>query len=283
MSIPRVPRRTMLRVGSAVITYGLFSTMAHANNDDPSPPVIAQVPAPPTPDDPLTRKVWLWQRSSYADGTSVVCSDPGNYTLTFLANGSYSVQADCNQGNGTYTVDGSQLTLQQGPMTLAACPPGSQDTVFLRDLGRVNTYLFNGENLVLNLQVDSGNMIFSQRPPVSLTGPTWQVIAVNNGRGALASVLAETQLDMTFGENGVVSGSTGCNAYRALYATAGTTITFGTAISTRRACLSEEAAAQEQAFLAALSASSRFELRGDRLTLRDDGGAAQVDMLRPTG
>ena len=118
---------------------------------------------------------------------------------------------------------------------------------------------------------------------MSLTGPAWQVLSVSNGRGALASVVSGTQLDATFGENGIVGGSTGCNTYRGLYTVTGATIAFGSLVSTRRACPSEEATAQEQAFLAALGASTRFELRGDRLTLRDDAGAAQVDLVRPPG
>ena len=281
MSFPGVSRRTVLRLGAAVGVYQLLTTMADARNDDP--PASALASQEPTPAPVLTQGVWLWQRTAYANDQTVVCADPSKYTLTFLANGTYGVQADCNQGSGAYTVAGSQLTLEPGPMTRAACPPDSQDTVFLRDLGQVATYVFDGENLVLNLRVDSGNMVFSPRPPVSLTGSAWQVLSVNNGRGAVASVVPETQLDVTFGENGIVSGSTGCNAYRGLYTVAGTSIAFGSLITTRWACPSEAASAQEQAFLAALAASTRYEPRGDRLTLRDDAGAAQVDMIRPPG
>jgi heat shock protein HslJ len=258
--------------------------MSHASSDDPSPaPALAQIPAQQPAAGTLTQSTWLWQRTDYASSPTIVCSDPARYTLTFLASGRYDLQVDCNHGSGTYTVAGQQLTLQPGPMTLAACPPGSQDTVFLPDPWQVASYAFDGENLVLKLQMDSGAMVFSPQPPVSLTGPAWQVLAVNNGRGAVASVLAETQLDATFGEDGIVSGNTGCNRYRGLYTVADTTIAIGPLISTRRACLSAEAAAQEQAFLAALGASTRYELMGDRLTLRDDAGAAQVDLVRPTG
>jgi len=288
MSTPGVPRRDVMKLGAAVIAYGLFATPSHASTDDPLPsPAVAQRPARgPTSASAagtLTQGVWLWQRTGYSDGNTIVCSDPSKYTLAFLDTGLYSVQADCNQGSGAYIVDGSRLTLQPGPMTRAACPPGSQDTVFLQDLGQVAAYVFDGEDLVLNLAMDSGNMVFSQRPPASLTGPAWQVLSVNNGRGAVVSVLAETQLDATFGEDGIVSGNTGCNSYRGLYTVSGTMIAFGPMISTRRACSSEEAAAQEQAFLAALAASTRYELRSDRLTLRNDAGAAQVDLVRPTG
>ena len=285
MSTSSVPRRNVLKLGAAVIASSLFATVSPASNLDLTPALALAQPTDqvPTQGSALTQGVWLWQRTAYSDGQTVVCADPSKYTLAFLDRGLYGVQADCNQGSGSYTVDGAQLTLQPGPMTRAACPPGSQDTVFLRDQGQVATYLFDGENLVLNLRMDSGNMIFSPRPALSLTGSSWQVLGVNNGRGAVASVLSETQLDATFGENGIVSGTTGCNAYRGLYTVAGPTIAFGTLISTRQACPTEAAAAQEQAFLAALGASTRYELRAGRLTLRNDEGATQVDMVRPTG
>jgi heat shock protein HslJ len=285
MRTPSVPRRNVLKLGAAVITYGLIITMSHDSNDAPTATTARAQPQSqvPTPAPSLTGGAWLWQRTDYADGKTVVCADPSKYTLAFLDNGLYSIQADCNQGSGGYTVAGSQLALQPGPMTRAACPPGSQDTVYLRDLSQVATYVFDGGNLVLNLTLDTGNMVFSPQPPVSLTGLAWQVVSVNNGRGGLASVLSETQLDATFSDQGIVSGTTGCNTYRGLYTVAAPMIAFGTLVSTRRACPSEEAALQEQAFLAALGASTRYELRGDRLTLRNDAGAAQVDMIRPTG
>jgi heat shock protein HslJ len=260
---------------------------SHGSNDDPTPtpsPALAQsLSQEPALAPALTQGVWLWQRTDYAIGAPIVCAAPSKYTLTFLDNGLYNVQADCNQGSGAYTVDGSQLTLQPGPMTAAACPPDSQDTVFLQDLGRAVTYVFDGDKLVLNLAMDSGKMVFGPQPPMTLTGPAWQVLSVNNGRGAVVSVLPETQLNATFGEGGIVSGNTGCNMYRGLYTAADATIAFSPLITTRRACRSAAAAAQEQAFLAALGASTRYEFLGDRLTLRDDAGAAQVDLVRPTG
>ena len=37
----------------------------------------------------------------------------------------YTVQADCNQVEGSYTLGGSQITNGSGPSTMAACPEGS--------------------------------------------------------------------------------------------------------------------------------------------------------------
>src|SRR5713101_65057 len=70
--------------------------------------------------------------------------------------------------------------VMQVPSPLAAYGPGSQDMLFLRDLGQVSSYVFEGEQLVLNLQSDSGKMIFSPRPPSSLTAGDWRVQGVNN-------------------------------------------------------------------------------------------------------
>ena len=57
-------------------------------------------------------------------------------------------------------------------------------------------------------------------------------------------------------------------------------MSFGPLITTRRACMSEAANAQEQAFLAALEATTTFEMQGPA-TLRDADGAMQVTLVRP--
>jgi heat shock protein HslJ len=46
--------------------------------------------------------------------------------------------------------------------------------------------------------------------------------------------------------------------------------------------LSDDANQQEQQFLAALNATTTYELNGDRLTFRDTAGATQIVAARPT-
>ncbi len=49
-------------------------------------------------------------------------------------------------------------------MTLAACEPESQSVRFIELLGDVVTFVFDSEgNLVLNLKMDAGNMIFMRQ------------------------------------------------------------------------------------------------------------------------
>ena len=241
------------------------------------------VPAPSAATPSLTQGVWLWVRTQYSDDSVVQSRNPNQYTLAFMDDGRVAIRADCNTGSATYTTDGTGgLTIQPGIMTLAACPPGSQDTVFLRDLMQTATYVFDGPQLVLNMRLDSGNMYFSPQSPTALVGPTWRVTGINNGMQAVVSTVSGTQVSMQFADDGRVSGDTGCNLYNGAYTLSGASITFGPMATTRRACASDDANAQEQQFLTALGNITTYELNGDRLTFRDSAGAMQVTAVRPT-
>jgi heat shock protein HslJ len=72
---------------------------------------------------------------------------------------------------------------------------------------------------------------------------------------------------------GRVGGFTGCNVLTARYALEGDRLQFPPPIvTTRRACLDETIARQEQALLGALERISRFTLSEDILTLHDETG-----------
>ncbi len=224
----------------------------------------------------LTNTTWLWQRTEYANDTVLAAPDPRLYAVTFQRDGDLRILADCNRVTGTYTLDESRLSLSPGAATLALCPAGSQDQAFLRDLRNVAAYVFDGENLVLNLRVDGGNMVFAPRPAHSLIGPEWRVVGVNNGRGGLASVLPDVPLTVTFGEDGRVTGNSGCNLFQGGYTLTGSSLSVGELISTRRACISDALNAQEQQFLTALRAAATYGLEGEDMTLRDAAGAMQL-------
>jgi len=106
----------------------------------------------------LTRVTWGWQASSYSNDTEATPGDPARYTVEFMDDGSVAIKADCNQVQGTYTDDGSALTVQLGPFTKAACPPDSLDTEFLRDLAAAGTYALDTDSLRIDLTLDSGSM-----------------------------------------------------------------------------------------------------------------------------
>jgi heat shock protein HslJ len=108
----------------------------------------------------LTGVVWKWEQFLESNDETLVVDDPSRYTLEFLPDGQVSILADCNQVRGSYTTDGSQLSIQLGPSTLMACPPGSLDSQYLQYLGEVVSYVFDGDKLALALRYDTGIMTF---------------------------------------------------------------------------------------------------------------------------
>jgi heat shock protein HslJ len=105
--------------------------------------------------------VWEWQGTKMNDDTERTPADPAAYTVNFMVGGNLAVQADCNTATGKYEVDGENLTITLGAVTLAMCPEGSLSEAFLKDLGEVGGAMMDGDNLVLTLKMDSGSMIFA--------------------------------------------------------------------------------------------------------------------------
>ena len=71
-----------------------------------------------------------------------------------------NVQADCNNGSGTYSKQDSSITLSVEVMTLAECGPDSMYDQYIQYLGNVVTYVLKNGKLYLNLKTDAGNMVF---------------------------------------------------------------------------------------------------------------------------
>lgn len=118
----------------------------------------------------LAGRVWMWQQTQDSSGQVITPPDPTRYTLEFLAGGTVAVQADCNQGSGSYTAGANTIDIGQLITTLAACPAGAQDTEFLRQLDEVVSYLFQNGNLYLVLPVDSGSMEFVPAGQAGIAG-----------------------------------------------------------------------------------------------------------------
>jgi len=72
--------------------------------------------------------------------------------------------------------------------------------------------------------------------PAALSETRWLVTSYNNGKEALVSPLAGSEITLLFGADGMVSGSTGCNNYSASYTLEGDALTIGPAAVTRMMC-----------------------------------------------
>jgi heat shock protein HslJ len=92
----------------------------------------------------------------------------------------------------------------------------------------------------------------------------------------VVSLAAGSTVTAIFDSGGRMSGSAGCNSYSAEYAVDGNKIKVGPIVQTEMACEDQKVMEQEQAYLAALAKATTYRIDGDKLELRDDGGALQV-------
>jgi putative lipoprotein len=102
---------------------------------------------------------WQWVRT-VTPVELIEVSEPARYTLLLHPGGQAELQFDCNAGSGEYEIIAHQLSFGPLAATRMACPPDSQDAVFMKQLGQVTTYFVNDGILYLEMPMDSGTMRF---------------------------------------------------------------------------------------------------------------------------
>ena len=83
------------------------------------------------------------------------------FSLVFQSDGIVSVKADCNQGSGTYTLSGNQISIGPISITAAYCGDDSLDGVFLESLESVTVATLENGRLVLSTEDGSLRMVFN--------------------------------------------------------------------------------------------------------------------------
>ena len=97
----------------------------------------------------------------------------------------------------------------------------------------------------------------------ALAGTSWTVLAYNNGKQGVESVIAATKLTAAFAKDGNLSGFAGCNNYAATYTGAPPKVSIAKVSSTRKECATPNGVMdQERQYLAALSTRRPTESRG---------------------
>src|SRR5262245_32288855 len=82
----------------------------------------------------------------------------GTYTIEFRQDNTFSAKADCNTVQGSYYAgSGGSMSINPGPTTLVACPPGSLGDAFTAALASTRAYsVVNG---TLSLITDRGGKL----------------------------------------------------------------------------------------------------------------------------
>lgn len=188
----------------------------------------------------------------------------------------------CNRYTQPYKVKSAQIGFgPQGASTRMACPPAvmAQADAYQSALAAARSYRLEGGRLELR-SADGAVVATLSAQPQQLAGTTWRAIAINNGQGAVASLVAETTVTLSFGTDGRVGGSGGCNRFTAAYRNDGPRVRIEPVAATRMACATPGVMDQERAYFKALESVATARFEADRLELRAADGALAVSLVR---
>ncbi len=225
----------------------------------------------------LTGKVWL--------GTALLGRAPvpgTDLTSEFTSAGNVSGSGGCNRYSGTFTSSVSAIQISSIASTQMACAPKimAQESIFLKALASARSYSVSGGKLTLKASGGRTLVTFGVQSQL-LAGTSWNVLAYNNGKQAVESVIAATKLTAAFAKDGNLSGFAGCNDYAATYTGAPPKISIAKVSSTRKECATPNGVmAQESQYLTALSTAVTSRIEGSRLELRTASGAIAAEFQR---
>ena len=111
-----------------------------------------------------------------------------------------------------------------------------------------------------------------------LEGTNWVLTSGVSLGVPLAGVTANLEL-----RSGSASGSSGCNQYHAPYQLSGSKLTIGPQITTTQMACGPAQTAVERAYLDRIAKVASFSIKGDTLTLFDQGATALLAFTASTG
>ncbi|MFF5898390.1 META domain-containing protein [Streptomyces argenteolus] len=184
----------------------------------------------------------------------------------------------CNRFTADVEVDGDTVTVGPGTTTEMGCEKDVQQ--FEKALGSAFSGKLeaavagSGDARTLTLTTARGDSIaLTSEPPAPLTGTAWKVTGLASD-GVATSLPAGTEdtAHLTFGEDGTVEGSLGCNSFHGKAEAAGSTLTFGPLSSTRKMCPGPRMKL-ERALLGVLEGSTTYTIGHRSLSLTAKSGA----------
>ena len=209
-----------------------------------------------------------------AEGNPVEVDNPEDYFLVLWPDGTFNFKADCNVGAGTYTYDADgALTLLPGPMTLAACPEGSQADAFLAFLGNVTGATVDDDGNPTLTTADGGSATFVNTGPTTADEPAaqtgdlldivWQWTALEDG-GETTAVANPERYTLAFLDDGTIAFVADCNNGAGSYTLEGMALTLQLGAMTAAACA--EGSLSDQ-YVQLLGQVAGFTFDGDDLLL----------------
>ncbi len=273
----------------------IFALLMSACQPAPAP---TEPPAPPTPPPPATATAepteeaaptpeptadlrpqlvdQLWLLVAFGEAANPAVVEEGSVvTALFSADGMLSGSGGCNNYTTGYELDGDQLTVASPiASTMMFCETGmDQESAYLAALQSAGRIAFTAEGR-LEIFYDVGSS--TERKMVFAPGETplvdtvWVLQSMGDPNNPTA-VESGTIITAIFGQEGNLSGLSGCNNYVASYTLQDNQIKIEQAVSTLMACT--QGMEQEAAYLEALGSAETYQIKGVGLEITYDGGA----------
>ncbi len=110
----------------------------------------------------VINKTWQWQ-GTVTPVEKITVQHPENYTLKLAENGLAEFRFDCNRGGADYQISDSKLSFGHMMSTRMACPEGSLDSVYMKQLQEVTLFFIKNNDLYLDMPADSGTLHFKEQ------------------------------------------------------------------------------------------------------------------------
>lgn len=200
-------------------------------------------------------------------------------TADFAEDGTVSGIAGCNGYSASYETDGDQITFSTPVTTSLTCRERlmNQESSYLETLQSIVSYGVRGTTMEMRDTQNRAMLVYNTLEQTRLPGSSWTLAEYADGSGKIVPVLEGTNVTADFGDDGLLSGSAGCNGYSANYAIASKLITIDTVVMTEIYCMEPEGLMdQETSYLSAIGQSAAYVIVDQALGLLDEDGAVLV-------
>lgn len=194
-------------------------------------------------------------------------------TVKFGEDGRVGGFGGCNTYGGSFGENDGKITFGDIISTMMACldpKSGAQEGALYAALKGTATVAPGTEGKII---LTGGNGTQIELTPTGLkplAGTSWQVETMGG-----TVIVAGSEPQITFTQDGQINGTTGCNRFFGAYAQTGAQIAFSSVGMTKMACMADGIMGQEMAFTAILSGKTegRIDSLGN-LVIRGENGVS---------
>ena len=227
-------------------------------------------PSPSAPDAVDANGDWSLVRGT-VDGAALPMVPGADITMS-VEGSQISGRSACNQYGGEIVVVNGEVRFGPLFMTEMACdePIMASEAAYHAALGKVRAASLDGDALTLSGPgVELVYARLAPPPTAALVGTTWRLDSLITA-DAVSSVMGDPAT-LILGEDGTLTGSTGCRTFAGRYAESNGEIVFSPFAMEQTDC-DPALAAQDDHVTAVLGDGFRAAIDGQRLTLTGTGG-----------